>query len=123
MKILVVDDEQLIRMTLNRTLEKRGHQMFQAENGAKALEILKTETPDLMILDLLMPEKSGFEVLQEMPHQLPVIVISAFSGVAENEIQSETFPQVIGYIRKPFEQLGELLNHIESLYENYIRKV
>lgn len=123
MKILVVDDEQLIRMTLNRALEKRGHQMLQAENGLKALEILKSEKPDLIILDLLMPEKSGFEVLQEMVTSIPVIVISAFSGVSENEIQSDAFPQVIGYIRKPFEQLNELLNHIESLYENYIRKV
>lgn len=121
--ILVADDEDLIRQAISRSMIRRGHQLFTAINGVEALAILNTEKIDLIILDLLMPEKNGFDVLAEMPKFLPVIVISAFSGPLEVDIESEKYPQVIGFIKKPFENLQNLIQIIEEKYENYIRKI
>lgn len=121
--ILIADDEDLIRNSLSRFIARRGHTVYSACNGAEALDILGQSKVDLIILDLLMPEKNGFDVLKGMPKFLPVIVISAFSGPLEVDIHSDLYPQVIGFIKKPFENLQSLVEHIEEKYENYIRKV
>ena len=80
MNILVVDDEDLIRRALSRAFQAKNHTVFAAENGVKALDFLSTEKIDFVVLDLLMPEKNGFDVLAEMSKIIPVVVISAFSG-------------------------------------------
>jgi two-component system, NtrC family, response regulator AtoC len=121
--ILIADDEDLIRNSLSRFISRRGHTVHTAINGVEALDILKDKTVDLIILDLLMPEKNGFDVLKEMSKFLPVIVISAFSGPLEVDIHSDMYPQVIGFIKKPFENLQTLVDQVEDKYENYIRKV
>jgi DNA-binding response OmpR family regulator len=121
--ILVADDEDLIRRALSRVLANKGHQVFSAENGAKALDYINTEKIDLIILDLLMPEKNGFDVLVEMKTVIPVVVISAFSGTNADHFHSDEYPQVVGFIKKPFEHLNHVIEHIEKLYANYIRKV
>lgn len=123
LNILVADDEDLIRRALSRVLANKGHQVFSAENGAKALEYINTEKIDLIILDLLMPEKNGFDVLAEMKTVIPVVVISAFSGTNADHFHSDEYPQVVGFIKKPFEHLNHVIEHIEKLYANYIRKV
>lgn len=123
MNILVADDEDLIRRALQRAFQARQHQVFAAVNGVEALEILNSEKVDILILDLLMPEKNGFDVLAEMPKTLPVVVISAFSGQHQDHFHSAEYPQVIGFIKKPFEHLNHVLDHIESLYANYSRKI
>ncbi len=122
-KILIVDDEELIRSSLARYIQRRGHSVYSASNGVEALDILNQNEIELVILDLLMPEKNGFDVLKEMPRFLPVVVISAFSGPLEVDIHSDLYPQVIGFIKKPFDNLQGLVEHIEDKYENYIRKV
>lgn len=122
-KILIADDEDLIRNSLSRFIARRGHTTYVAANGDEALKILETTEVDLLILDLLMPEKNGFDVLKAMPRFLPVIVISAFSGPLEVDIHSDLYPQVIGFIKKPFENLQNLVESIEEKYANYIRKV
>jgi CheY-like chemotaxis protein len=122
-KILVVDDEDLIRNSLSRYLTRLGHVVNTAANGIEALEILNSSQTDLVVLDLLMPEKNGFDVLAEMPNFLPVVIISAFSGPLEVDIHSDKYPQVIGFIKKPFENLQTLVQTIEEKYENYIRKI
>ena len=123
MNILVADDEDLIRNSLSRFIERNNHQVFRAANGVQALDILNQEKVDLVILDLLMPEKNGFEVLKSMPAFLPVIVISAFTGPMEVDLESEEYPQVIGFIKKPFENLAVLVKKKKEKYENYIRKI
>ncbi len=123
MNILVVDDEDLIRKALSRFFTTRGHQVFSAENGVKALEFIASEKIDLIVLDLLMPEKNGFDVMTEMKKLIPVIVISAFSGTSADHFHSDEYPQVIGFIKKPFEHLNIVTEHIEKLYANYIRKI
>ncbi len=121
--ILIADDEDLIRKALSRSFQAKGHQVFSAENGAKALELLSSEKIDMIILDLLMPEKNGFDVLAEMKSVIPVVVISAFSGTSADYFDSDEYPQVVGFIKKPFEHLNIVTEHIEKLYANYIRKI
>jgi CheY-like chemotaxis protein len=81
--ILVVDDHPGIRNALQMHLEEMGYPVYLAANGDEALEMLKTNVPDLVILDIIMPHKSGCEVLAWMRNNvdtrdLPVIVLSGY---------------------------------------------
>jgi len=80
--LLVVDDNELNRDMLRRRLERLGYQVSCAENGIDALALLKRETFDLLLLDIIMPEMDGFEVLEQLKSEpmlrdIPVIVLSA----------------------------------------------
>ncbi len=80
--ILVVDDNRLNRMKLARGLQEEGHTVAAAADGRQALEMLRAEPYDLVLLDILMPEVDGYQVLEQMKQdsalrEVPVIVISA----------------------------------------------
>jgi class 3 adenylate cyclase len=84
---LVVDDNKVNRLLLTRSLELQGHRVATAENGRVALEMLRREAFDLMLLDMEMPEMDGFQVLEQLfkdlqLRDLPVIVTSSLEGVA-----------------------------------------
>ena len=81
-KILIVDDEEVIRKFLRINLIKWGHEVNEAENGAQALEQLAGDYFDLLICDILMPNKDGWQVLKEVrsnqkTREIPVIVLTA----------------------------------------------
>jgi adenylate cyclase len=85
-RLLVVDDNKVNRLLLGRSLELQGHKVASAENGRVALEMLRRETFDLMLLDMEMPEMDGFQVLEQMANDLqlrdvPVIVTSSLEGI------------------------------------------
>ena len=65
-KILIVDDEPNIVMTLEYTFKKNNFEVFLARDGLEALEILKTQLPDVIILDVMMPSVDGFETLEQI---------------------------------------------------------
>jgi two-component system phosphate regulon sensor histidine kinase PhoR len=82
--ILVADDEMAIRTGIANILKSEGHQVFTAANGQEALDLLGAEKVDVVLCDLKMPVKGGFEVLEETSRlypELPVIVITAFGTV------------------------------------------
>ena len=84
-KILVVDDEADIRKFLTVLLKKGGYETVEAENGAQALTIAAQEKPDLIILDLQMPEKTGTDFYRKLAKDdtlgtIPVIVVSGIPG-------------------------------------------
>jgi class 3 adenylate cyclase len=86
-RLLVADDNKVNRLLLGRTLELQGHQVQSADNGRRALEMLRAERFDLLLLDLEMPELDGFGVLEQLAadtvlRDLPVIVTSSLEGVA-----------------------------------------
>ena len=86
-RLLVADDNKVNRLLLGRGLEQLGHKVAMAENGRIALEMLRRESFDLLLLDMEMPEMSGFQVLEQMVadlqlRDLPVIVTSSLEGVA-----------------------------------------
>lgn len=82
MKILIVDDEALVRRSLARAFASRGHEIYEAVDGLEGSEKWKQLDPDVVILDVLMPGKTGPELLSEMRalSKAVVVMISAFSG-------------------------------------------
>ncbi len=86
-RLLVADDNKVNRLLLSRSLEMLGHRVASAENGRIALDMLRRESFDLLLLDMEMPEMTGFEVLEHLVadsqlRDLPVIVTSSLEGVA-----------------------------------------
>jgi class 3 adenylate cyclase len=86
-RLLVAEDNKVNRLLLTRSLELQGHRVACAENGRVALEMLRNEAFDLLLLDMEMPELDGFQVLEQMVgdarlRDLPVIVTSSLEGVA-----------------------------------------
>ena len=86
-KILVVDDEEAIRILYREELESEGYEVATAANGQEVFALLDSFAPDLIILDIQMPEMSGVEVLQQMRSKfrnLPVIISSAYPEYQQN---------------------------------------
>lgn len=82
MKILLIDDDALVRRTISRILHHVGHTVVMAENGRDGITLLQTENPELVITDIIMPDKEGIETIQEIRHLLPDMKIIAISGGA-----------------------------------------
>ena len=83
--ILVVDDEADIRKFITAVLKKRGYETLTAENGGEALEVVQREHPDLVILDLQMPNHTGTDFFRRLAKDkdlasIPVIVVSGLAG-------------------------------------------
>ena len=84
--ILVVDDERVIREGCRRLLAPEGYEVLTAENGREALDLLSTESPDLILCDLVMPVMGALEVLEEVKANypdLPLIIITGHGTVAD----------------------------------------
>lgn len=79
-RILVVDDEELARFTLREILEGAGHEVVVATNGKEAIAFQKAHPFDLIITDILMPEKEGVETIIELKRDYPTLKIIAISG-------------------------------------------
>jgi len=84
--ILVVDDNRLNRMKLAHSLQQEGHRSAAAENGRQALDMIRAEPFDVVLLDIVMPEMDGYQVLEQMKgdsrlRDIPVIVISALDDM------------------------------------------
>ena len=114
MKILIVDDEEMIREVIKEYSEDAGYQTDEAENGKIALEKLNKNTYDLLILDIMMPEMDGFTVLKNIPKEkmIPTIVLSA---------RGEEYDKLNGfdlgiddYLTKPFSP-KELIARIKAV--------
>jgi DNA-binding response OmpR family regulator len=117
-RILVVDDESLIRKTVRLTCEKEGYTVEEAETGRAALEKLEQVKPDVVLLDLMLPDISGFDVCRDIRRagsRVPVIILSA---------KTEEIDVVVGleigaddYIIKPFrprELLARIAAHLRK---------
>jgi len=116
MKILAADDQPLILKSIGNKLSQLGYQTFYAKNGQEAIDIFEAQQPDLVIIDLNMPVKSGFEVIEHIRNlkksTTPIIVIS---GNDEENIIVDTFNLgVDDYIEKPV-GLNEVLVRVKRL--------
>lgn len=78
--ILIIDDEPEVRGLLCRILADEGHRVIEADNGAVALKVIGRNQPDLVITDILMPDKDGIETIQEMRLLHPGLKIIAMTG-------------------------------------------
>lgn len=113
-KIVIVEDEPSLVFTLEDTLENEGYSVFVAETGDTAIDIVKDEKPDLMILDLMLPGISGFDVckkVRSMNYTFPIIILTA----RDQEIDKVTGLNIGAddYMTKPF-GVKELLARIQA---------
>ncbi|WP_293823533.1 response regulator transcription factor [uncultured Corynebacterium sp.] len=115
MKILVVDDEQAVRESLRRSLRFNGYDVLTANDGLEAVEAVCTENPELLILDVMMPNMDGLEVCRTLRSQgwdRPILVLTARDGVSDRVAGLDAGAD--DYLPKPF-ALEELLARVRSL--------
>lgn len=117
MKVLIVDDEPLVRLSLKRALEKGGHQVAEAEDGQAGLDQWTSFVPDLVYLDVLMPRLSGPDLLKkimvgEKSHG-KVILMSAFTG--EYDLERAKSLGADMFILKPFDDIFSIVKVGEEL--------
>lgn len=118
-KILVVDDEAANRKLLKTLLEHEGYQTIQAANGKEALEILEREEIALVLLDLMMPELDGFQVLNILEERgsLPGISVILLTALSERKIRIKALESgAVDFLTKPFDH-SELLCRVRTLVE------
>ena len=89
-KILFVEDEPSLQKTITEVLVQEGYKVFGAADGEEGLNLAKKEKPNLILLDLILPKKDGFEVLKELKadeklKDIPVIVLTNLEGVGDVE--------------------------------------
>lgn len=118
MKVLIVDDEPLVRRSLSRALKSRNHEVYEAENGEMGFETWKSTNPDVMFLDVLMPGLTGPQVLMKMKeadshYKTKVVLISAFTG--EHNIESAQQLGASLFIPKPFVDIFKVVEVAENL--------
>jgi two-component system response regulator (stage 0 sporulation protein F) len=115
-KILIVDDQYGIRVLLYEVFGKEGYQTFQAANGKQALDIVKTESPDLVILDMKIPGMDGLEILKEVKKidtGIKVIMMTAYGEL--DMIKEATELGAITHFTKPFD-IDELRLAVKSQF-------
>lgn len=80
MRILVIDDESGLRLTVRKMLESAGHEVVEAENGRRGVEAYRKDSADVVITDIIMPEKEGIETIRDIRALDPAVRIVAISG-------------------------------------------
>lgn len=117
-RVLVVEDEEQVRDMIRQTLERAGHEVFEAADGEEGLAVFDTATIDLVVTDILMPKKGGLATILELRQKNPEIKIIAMSGGGRSGklnflSTAKTFPGVRTF-RKPFRKT-EFLAAVDEL--------
>lgn len=119
-RILVVDDEKHIVRLVQLNLERAGYEVITAYDGLEALEKVRSERPDMIVLDVMMPRMDGFETLQRLranpeTSEIPVIMLTAKSQ--EQDIFKGWQSGADCYLTKPFNPM-ELLTFVRRIFES-----
>ncbi len=117
-KIMVVEDDRFLSSLIKARLEKEGFGILQAFDGQEALDMLKTERPQLVILDLIMPKVTGFEVLQTISitpelDKVPVVILSNLAQ--DSDIAKAQQLGAREYFVKVKVSIDDLIGKIKSL--------
>lgn len=116
-KVLLAEDEPSLGMIIKESLETRDFIVHHAENGVEASEIYKTEKPDILVLDVMMPKKDGFTLAQEIRQEnkrIPIIFLTAKSQASD--VVDGFNSGGNDYLKKPF-SMEELIVRIKSLLD------
>ena len=121
-KVMIVDDEPNIVLSVEFLMKRAGHEVVTAGDGEEALRVLAETKPDLMILDVMMPNKNGFEVCTDVranpeTADLPILMLSAKGREAEREKGLALGANA--YITKPF-STHELVARVDELLRGVI---
>ncbi len=116
--VLVVEDDRSMRKVLHRNLAKEGWQVIEADNGRTALEFVSRSRPDVILLDLMMPEMDGFEFVEQLRREpecqtIPIVVVTA------KDITDDDRRRLNGYVRKFLQKrassLDDMLNEVRAM--------
>ena len=121
-KILIVEDERFLSTILKNRLEKEGFAITQAFDGEEAMTYLKSGKPDLIVLDLILPKKSGFEVLESISKdpqlsQIPVVILSNLGQ--ESDVEKAKSLGALEYyikVRTSIDSFVEIVKNIMSRF-------
>jgi DNA-binding response OmpR family regulator len=117
-RILVIDDDEAIRLFIRRVLEHHGYEVIEACNGDEGIRTYREAHPDLVLLDLYMPEKDGLETLRELRLDSPPPKVVTMSGGGPKYdvtiLQSARFLGSQSALVKPF-SIGELLELVRGM--------
>ncbi|MCB8816453.1 response regulator [Desulfosporosinus sp. SRJS8] len=115
LKVMLVDDEEGIRTIVERLIRKEGYDFSYASNGEKALQMFAHEAPDLIILDVMLPEIDGFEVCRRIRQksEVPIILLSAKEDIVDKSVGFNMGAD--DYITKPFSPV-----ELDSAHPEYI---
>jgi CheY-like chemotaxis protein len=115
MKVLVVDDEPAVRLSLARVLKLKGHDVKEAKDGLEGLAFWQQWRPEVVLLDVLMPGLSGPAVLQEMGggHEAKVLLMSAYAG--DYDLEKVKAMGAHRFLAKPFQDIFAVADIVEEL--------
>src|SRR5688572_5323349 len=121
-KILVVDDDAQLAQMIRITLQTRDYDVITAANGREALERTRSEMPDLVVMDVMMPEMDGFQALREMKRDtnikdIPVIMLTTRGRSTDALAGMEAGASF--YLAKPFSTF-ELLAHVKQILQDAV---
>jgi DNA-binding response OmpR family regulator len=120
-KVLVVDDEDDIRKLLVRVLQTKGYEVIEAKRGLEALQLVRDNTPDVILLDAMLPEVHGFEICRRIKGSkryghIPIIMVSAiYRGWRVAEDLKSSFG-VDAFLEKPF-KMADVLTHVDAVLD------
>jgi DNA-binding response OmpR family regulator len=118
MKVLVIDDDHLVRYALSKILSSNGYEVITASDGKRGMTVLRAENPDVVITDIIMPEQEGMDTIIQIRRERPGVKVIAISGGGRiRNIDFLEMAQSLGadeVIAKPFEA-DELLSRLLRL--------
>jgi CheY-like chemotaxis protein len=122
-RVLIVDDETAIRLICRLNLSSAGFDTLEASDGVSAIALARAERPDLILLDIMLPELDGWSVAEELAanddtREIPILFLSARSESGEQRRGHAT--GAVGYITKPFDPL-EMTNIVRDVLERVRR--
>jgi DNA-binding response OmpR family regulator len=113
-KLLLVEDDQTLRDTLAFNLTREGYQVIEAGDGVRALDLAREHRPDLVVLDIMLPQLDGLTVCRALRHemQVPIVLLTARGGEVDRIVGLDSGAD--DYIVKPF-SLGEFLARLRAV--------
>ena len=126
-KLLLVDDDSLMVRMYQKKLVNDGYEVVTASDGAKALDILKTTTPDLILLDIMMPGMNGLEVLKNIKTnpsmaKIPVIMLTNVGG-AEDDVDSALELGAVAYLTKAGNRPAAVVAKVKEILAGYVHEI
>lgn len=116
-KILVVDDAEFLRVRISKMLQGDGHEIAEAENGARAVAVYKQEKPDLVLMDITMPEMDGLTALKEIRGYDPKAKVVMLTALGQESVVLEAIKSgARDFVVKPFER-DRVMNAITKLLQ------
>ncbi|MDP2910546.1 MAG: response regulator [bacterium] len=117
-KILIIEDDQLLRKIISRKLKKEKYKVIEATDGEEGLRSAQLENPDLILLDLVLPEIDGFEVLARLKKnpnasEIPVIILSNLGD--EEKVEAGLKLGAVDYLIKAQLNPGDIINKIKKV--------